>query len=74
MADDPQVIGSTGDCHVKKHTIFTVIPVLTGSRVYYQDGGKFQPLDLVGIGNDDPRLKREIISLMPAQVQKTQEL
>ncbi len=38
MADYPQLIGSASDCYVKKHTIFTVIPVLTGSRVDYQNG------------------------------------
>ncbi len=74
MADNPQVVGGASDYYVEKHSIFTIIPVLTGSRIAYQNGGEFQPLDLVGIGHDDPRLKREIVTLMPAQVQKPQEL
>ena len=38
VADNPEVVGGPGDHQVEEHAIFTVISVLTGAGVGYQNG------------------------------------
>jgi hypothetical protein len=66
------MVRGSGDDHMHKHTACLVVAVLAAGGIYYHNGGKFEPLYLMSVCDNDSGLKRKVVTFMAAQLQKAQ--